>query len=328
MPNILLLKVALVAAAVFFSAIFLAVRDGIVAGFSVVVAAILRSPFIVSPMAYVVDLPSGKINLDSLLRLLEKGISVTLDEIKMMIAAGADLHATDEYGGTPLHLMAIAGNAEVVSALIIVGANVHARDNNGHTSLHEAAHSGSIESISILIKARANLNAKTKNGETPLFLAIQVGHIEVVSQLLKAGVNPNVQIKGGFTPLSIAKKLGKSAIVKLLEEAGAESPKSTADFAACRDGNNAHILAKDVIREELASLSLSLVNFPLSAESITAKHDADANMCVYRVHSYVDAKDSSGAIIRRKWFVTLRHHQNETWEIDTAQFIDWRMQGL
>ncbi len=51
--------------------------------------------------------------------------------IQLLIAAGADISATDKQGLTPLHHAAAAGEVDVVSALIAAGAYINVKDNKG-----------------------------------------------------------------------------------------------------------------------------------------------------------------------------------------------------
>ena len=60
--------------------------------------------------------------------------------IEALLAAGADLNATNELGETPLHLAAWNNsNPEVTKALIDRGADPNATNNYGETPLHLAA---------------------------------------------------------------------------------------------------------------------------------------------------------------------------------------------
>lgn len=65
-------------------------------------------------------------------------ISGAIDDVKRLIAEGADVNIRNRAGGTPLHLAAQRGRAphrEVAELLIRAGADVNARDNDGKTPL-------------------------------------------------------------------------------------------------------------------------------------------------------------------------------------------------
>ena len=58
-----------------------------------------------------------------------------VEAIKQHLAAGTDVNAKNEWGGTPLHF---AATKEMVELLIAEGANVNAKDDDGDTPLDKA----------------------------------------------------------------------------------------------------------------------------------------------------------------------------------------------
>ena len=87
--------------------------------------------------------------------------------------AGADVHAKDEYGATPLSVAVANGDKEIVELLIANGADVNAKTNLGRAPLHEAA-GGRKDVAELLIAEGADVNAKAEDGETPLDWAEKV----------------------------------------------------------------------------------------------------------------------------------------------------------
>ena len=84
--------------------------------------------------------------------------------------AGADVHARNGIGSTPLHNAALGNdNPAVITALLDAGADVHARDNTGSTPLHDAAgYSDTPAVITALLAAGASPHALDSSGYTPL----------------------------------------------------------------------------------------------------------------------------------------------------------------
>ena len=162
---------------------------------------------------------TGKPNSHALLELGKKWKTITAAEVLAMINAGADVHAKNNDGNTPLHAAAWKGNAEVIPVLIKAGADVHAKNNDGNTPLHSAAFWGKAEVIPVLIKAGADVNAKNNHGDTPLHAMARTGRAEVISILLQARADVNAKNVLGDTPLDCAKTANHWNAAKLLEDA-------------------------------------------------------------------------------------------------------------
>jgi ankyrin repeat protein len=99
------------------------------------------------------------------------------DLAALLIAAGADVDAPDEYDDRPLHAAATYGRASVVALLLTRGADVHARGAGGKTALHAAASAvgaasgieARLEVAKLLLAAGADVNARQPHsGVTPL----------------------------------------------------------------------------------------------------------------------------------------------------------------
>ncbi len=56
-----------------------------------------------------------------------------IEAIKQHLAAGTDVNAKNEWGGTPLHFATFGSHKEVVELLIAKGADVNAKDDVGDT---------------------------------------------------------------------------------------------------------------------------------------------------------------------------------------------------
>ncbi len=148
--------------------------------------------------------------------------SFSAADMQTMINAGADVHAKNFLGGTPLHIAAGIGKAEVISVLVKAGADVHAKNNYGWTPLHSAALEGQPEVISVLVQAGTDVNAKDNEGWTPLHFAAHSGNAEVIPVLVQVGAYVNATNKDGDTPLDWAKAGKHWNAVRELEKHGAK----------------------------------------------------------------------------------------------------------
>ena len=123
---------------------------------------------------------------------------------KKLIAKGADVHAKDEDGNTPLAYAAWVNSTEIVTLLISKGADVNAKDEYGRTPLHKTALNNSTEVAALLISKGADVNAKNKYGTTPLHKAARLNSTEVATLLISKGADVNAKDRFGRTPLDIA----------------------------------------------------------------------------------------------------------------------------
>jgi ankyrin repeat protein len=91
-----------------------------------------------------------------------------------LIRAGANIHATDNAGSTPLHLAAASGLGQTTSLLISHGASVSATNNAGLTPLYYALsypnYIKKFQTIRTLLSAGADPLVTGSNGETALHL--------------------------------------------------------------------------------------------------------------------------------------------------------------
>jgi ankyrin repeat protein len=149
-------------------------------------------------------------SLDAMKRLLEAGADVNaknafdatalmwaagdIGKVRLLLAKGADVNARSKIGRTPLLIAALHdGASEIVRLMIEKGADVKARDESGLSVLEAAAFSNDAETARLLLAKGADPNAKDATGLTPLLAAAWNGdrNTEIVRLLLRHGANVN-----------------------------------------------------------------------------------------------------------------------------------------
>jgi ankyrin repeat protein len=105
----------------------------------------------------------------------------------MLIDAGADVNAQDQFGNTPLMYAAFKGNNQLIDILLHAGADINAtREASGFTALACAVVMEHPETVRVLIEAGADLETTDKSGNTPLMKAKSKDskHSEEIAKLL------------------------------------------------------------------------------------------------------------------------------------------------
>ncbi len=126
------------------------------------------------------------------------------DQLRGLIARGADVNQKCTEGKTALMYAAIQGCVEKARLLAIVGADINLHDNEGKTALMHAALHWHNHTVSLLLEHRAKKDLRDKTGMTALMHAAKMGRIEIVRMLIHAGANLELQSNRGQTALMIA----------------------------------------------------------------------------------------------------------------------------
>lgn len=123
-------------------------------------------------------------------------------------------------GPTPLSKMVASSNIDNVKSLIAQGADVNERDALGKSPLSVAIENGNLRLVKLLIQNGAEINVCDFSWQTPLCLAVRSNKLAIVSFLLDQGADVTICDCWRQTPLFFA---GKNKRIKsLLKKHGAK----------------------------------------------------------------------------------------------------------
>jgi hypothetical protein len=93
--------------------------------------------------------------------------------VVLLLAAGADVNAKNDYGWTALMMAVFHDHVENAKLLLEAGADVNAKNNRGLTALMMAAQyfHDHVENAELLLEAGADVNVKNNRGQTALMIA-------------------------------------------------------------------------------------------------------------------------------------------------------------
>jgi uncharacterized protein len=102
-----------------------------------------------------------------------------------LLSAGApvDVYTRNEFANQPLHAAAAGRNVDICRALLAAGADVNATQHGGFTPLHEAAQHGDDEMVELFLSAGADPTGAAEEAGSPADVAEAAGHRDVATRL-------------------------------------------------------------------------------------------------------------------------------------------------
>jgi uncharacterized protein len=143
------------------------------------------------------------------------------DEMRRLIAAGADLEARNAACHTPLMIAAARGNLAVAKALLEAGADVNATANGNSTALSLTAALPDSAMTELLLTAGADpLDGRMDNRKNLLRAAVSRGDEELFHTLVRAGTDALSADDEKRNLLMLASESGQPRMAKILIDAG------------------------------------------------------------------------------------------------------------
>ena len=127
--------------------------------------------------------------------------------IECLLRAGAAVNAVGFSGYTPLLNACVSDlsqGEDVIKLLLDAGADIHAKSKFGLTCLMKAVGHSSPDIVQVLLQRGARVNDICRYGNTALAIAVARSHHKLVAMLLQAGGEINHQDISGTTPLMAA----------------------------------------------------------------------------------------------------------------------------
>lgn len=228
------------------------------------------------------DITAQNGQLNKILHSVAKANS--LNCLKRLVKAGADVGIADQHGETALMYAVLFNHLAMVESLLAIKPQlINIKNLKGANALMLAAAKNHREVARILIKSpEIDLNAASEKGLTALMIAAMNGHTDMVYLLLEAGANPNLRTSAGETAESITKNfvikdmLHTASLPKKLE--AFERNRLRAASPSLKTLREA-VIQKSMIEKPTAPLTSENPPMEISSESLTAEQiSAQATM--------------------------------------------------
>jgi len=150
-----------------------------------------------------------------------EGNTKTIDRL---LAEGAKINATGQYGQTPLFWSLYAHNKTGFQHLLEHGADPNAHDQNGDGVMHLAAEDEDSDYLRLALAQKGDPNLRDTRGvfPTPIFRALQPLRSDNLKLLIASGADMNYRDASEQTPMMSAANANQYEKVYVLLVAGAD----------------------------------------------------------------------------------------------------------
>ncbi len=136
------------------------------------------------------------------------------------LVKSTDVNAKDSRGTTPVMYAAAYGSLDAMKLIVAAGADVKAKNAFDATALHWSTYD--LDKVRVLVAKGADVNARSKQGRTPLIIAASYdGGSAVVKFLVEKGADISAADSAGTTPLLAATEANDMSSVTFLLQNGA-----------------------------------------------------------------------------------------------------------
>ncbi len=145
-----------------------------------------------------------------------------LEAARAILNSELDPNGPGRMGGTWLHDLAIAGEADAITLVLEAGGDPTAKDRRGRTPVQQAASWGRTEALEAFLNHGVPADIEDDNGRGLLHMAVQAlgkESLTLVKRLLERGLKATARDRDGYTPLHLART---GEIARLLIEHGAD----------------------------------------------------------------------------------------------------------
>ena len=200
----------------------------------------------------------------TLIEAVERG---DIESVQLLIEAGADLNAENEYGETPLIIALDNGSSEIARALQEAGAVFDPRSEIALAYFFNTVEYDDFECAQCFIDAGIDLNAEF-DGKTALSTAVCRGKIDMIELLLAAGAerNTDVSVQDWYSHRKYTMPLLPAVLYTMSQAADESKLEQWADLAsdliASANGEYAAVEIDGVRTPALIMALISAAAFP------------------------------------------------------------------
>eukprot|EP00042_Codosiga_hollandica_P043722 m.419595 g.419595 ORF g.419595 m.419595 type:complete len:714 (+) comp56627_c0_seq57:71-2212(+) len=182
----------------------------------------------------------------------------SIDYVRSLVRAGADVDVRDKEGQTALHQAGVSGTVELLRVLLEASAaSINVQDNSGQTALMRSAVGIDSKPLALLLSYGADATLRDAKGQTALHVAAQDGNLAMLQLLLQASTaDINTQDRDGNTPMMCACSVRSIEFQSIRDELQCDViPEYLQAGADIHLRNKAGLTAKELARENMPKVA-------------------------------------------------------------------------